>query len=1105
MLARAWTLLALSCLFVQSSFGQERPKWETPEPEAPIVSPSSDEAAKSIAAIKIPEGFEGNVFAAEPQLANAVAFFIDQQGRVFVCESYRQKQGIEDNRGHENWLDDDLAARTVEDRYNYVKKFLGDKINDYTKFDDRIKLLIDSDGDHVADRDSVFANRFNEVVAGTGAGVLSYRGKVYYTCIPDLWLLEDKNGDGQAEERRSLHYGFGVRYAFRGHDMHGLIIGPDGKLYFSIGDRGYNVITKDGRAENPDSGAVFRCDLDGSNLEVFATGLRNPQELAFDDFGNLFTGDNNSDSGDRARWVYVCEGGDSGWRMYYQYVGDRGPFNREKIWHPATPGQPGYTVPPITNIADGPSGLTYYPGTGGSDDFKGRFFLCDFRGQPSSSGVRSFRVKPKGAGFELIDEAQPFWNILATDVDFGPDGAVYLLDWVDGWEGLGKGRIYRFANIDQKNSALRLETETLLKNGLAGKSVEELEKLLAHADRRIRQEAQFTLVGQNALSSLVKVAKSDGDLLSRLHAIWGLGQLGRNAQTNASEIEATLVQLLSAGEEEVKAQAAKVVGELKLTASFDGLVALLKDSSSRVRYFAAISLGKIGSEKGVEPLSNLLAENNNADVYLRHGGIMGLTGIAAKSPASAELVALKNHPSAAVRLAAVVAYRKVKSELVGEFLKDGDVSVVLEAARAIHDADSSGNLPALASLIQTPADDDALLRRVLNANYRVGGAERALALATFAARTEQPEHLRIEAIEMLATWNNPVKRDRVTGQWRPIEAHDAMEAKKALQTALARIISGGGNVAKSGINAAGRLGITEISPELLKIVGDKGQDGKTRADALLALDQLQEPKLGEILPASLKDDSVFVRVAALEVAVRKDFNGNVAAIKTAIDSNEVLEKQMALALLQGNDSAAAAELLVAGLKQLKEGKFAPEASLELVESSQASQNGEVQKLLGEYKSSLADSDHLRDYRLTLAGGDIERGRKLFFERTALSCVRCHKVSGTGGDVGPELSLISKEKSKEYLLEAIVDPNKQIAKGFETILIQTSDGTSVSGILKERNDKVVKLQTAEGTLIEVPVDSIEDEGRGNSSMPNDLIKNLSKKELRDLVEYLSTLK
>src|SRR5262249_52824124 len=152
-----------------------------------------------------------------------------------------------------------------------------------------------------------------------------------------------------------------------GHDLHGLRMGPDGKLYFSLGDRGANVKNGDHSISTIDTGAVFRCNPDGSELELFAYALRTPQELAFDQYGNLLTGDTDPDSGDKARWVYVVEGGDSGWRIGYEFdtaVGIRGPFNAEKIWEPQHEGQPAYIVPPIANIADGPSGLTYYPGLG---------------------------------------------------------------------------------------------------------------------------------------------------------------------------------------------------------------------------------------------------------------------------------------------------------------------------------------------------------------------------------------------------------------------------------------------------------------------------------------------------------------------------------------------------------------------------------------------------------------------------------------------------------------------------------------------------------------------------------------------------------------------
>ena len=347
------TLLIFGLALTATAVSQNN---ETPKPQEPKLAKASADGEKAIKTFQIPKSWKANLFAAEPMVGNPVAFTIDHQGRVMVCESYRQSKGIEDNRGHAEWLDEDLAAQTVEDRLKYIKKHLGDKAVNYTKHDDRIRLLIDSNKDGYADTESVFAKHFNTILSGTGAGVLSYKGKTYYTCIPDLWMLQDENADGVAETRKSLSYGYGVRFAFRGHDSHGLIIGPDGRLYFSIGDRGVNIKTENGTLVNPDSGSVFRCELDGSNLEFVATGLRNPQELAFDDYGNLFTGDNNSDSGDKARWVYIVEGGDTGWRMYYQYLSDRGPFNREKIWHPQHAGQPAYIVPPIRNFADGPFG-----------------------------------------------------------------------------------------------------------------------------------------------------------------------------------------------------------------------------------------------------------------------------------------------------------------------------------------------------------------------------------------------------------------------------------------------------------------------------------------------------------------------------------------------------------------------------------------------------------------------------------------------------------------------------------------------------------------------------------------------------------------------------
>ena len=115
-------------------------------------------------------------------------------------------------------------------------------------------------------------------------------GSVWLTCIPHVWQLPAAETEKAKLALEKMFSGFGVRFSFHGHDLHGMMQGPDGRLYWSIGDRGYRVKTHEGQELTDDcTGSLFRCEPDGSGLEVFATGLRNPQELVFDDLGNLFT------------------------------------------------------------------------------------------------------------------------------------------------------------------------------------------------------------------------------------------------------------------------------------------------------------------------------------------------------------------------------------------------------------------------------------------------------------------------------------------------------------------------------------------------------------------------------------------------------------------------------------------------------------------------------------------------------------------------------------------------------------------------------------------------------------------------------------------------
>ena len=766
----------------------------------------------------MPEGLRVELFAAEPMLANPVAFCLDEKGVAYVAETFRLGDGVTDTRNHMDWLDDDLACRTVADRVAMYRKYLGSAFVGYTAEHERIRRVVDRDGDGRADAATTFADGFNDPASGIGAGVLARKGDVWYACIPWLWKLRDNDGDGRADRRELLHQGYGVHVGFLGHDLHGLRFGPDGKLYFSIGDRGFNVTTLDDRRlAVPDTGSVLRCNPDGTELEVFASGLRNPQELAFDEFGNLFTADNNSDSGDRARWVYLIEGSDSGWRIGYQFISgpiSRGPWNEEKLWYPAFDGQAAYIVPPIANVSDGPSGLAYDPGVTLLPDADRRhFFLVDFRGAAALSGIRSFAVRPKGASFELTDSKQFLWNTLATDVDFGPDGALYFSDWVEGWDKSSKGRLYRVLDPSRASDPKVKEVRTLLAEGIDDRPNAELSGLLAHPDMRIRQEAQFALAsrgevwlrglspagapgprdGRDAIAGLRRVAAGPGELLSRLHAIWGLGQLARIRRDGASVIDCweALGRLLDDPDAEVRAQAARVLGEVSEPRALGGLVARLKDESPRVRSLAAIAVGKLASPEAVGPLLALLRETAEKDPTLRHAAVMGLVGASLKDPTALSQAA--GDASSPARMGVLLAMRRRGDAEIARFLKDPEPRLVLEAARAINDVPIDAAIPALADLPMSAGSPPMLLRRILNAHLRRGTGDDAVAMAEAAGRSDLPAPIRVLALQMLGHWASPPGRDAVMGLWRPIAMRPAGPAAEALRPRFAAIATGAPN------------------------------------------------------------------------------------------------------------------------------------------------------------------------------------------------------------------------------------------------------------------------------------------------------------------------
>ncbi|WP_345683094.1 PVC-type heme-binding CxxCH protein [Novipirellula caenicola] len=1078
------------------------------KPLEPEVAEASGEAKEAMQGVAVKEGWAIDLFAAEPMVANVVAFDIDHQGRIFLAETFRQNRGVTDNRGHDDqWLLADLSAQTVQDRINYHRSLLGDAAITYAQHDDRIRRLVDTDGDHKADRSDLFANGFHQLEEGTGAGVLVRGNDVYYTCIPRLWKLNDKDDDGVSDQRVALSDGYGVRVAFRGHDMHGLIKGPDGRIYFSIGDRGYHVTTGDGKVlANPAVGAVFRCEPDGSGLEVVCNGLRNPQELAFNELGDWFTVDNNSDSGDKSKVFHLLEKADYGWRMYYQYLPTRGPYNEERLWEPMHPEQAAYIVPAIANFTDGPSGLAYYPGTGFGDDLKDTFLICDFRGTPSTSGVRSFKLTPQGATYSFGKEAQPVWSVLATDVGFGPDGAMYVSDWVDGWDGVGKGRIYRLTHPEHRESEIVAEVQSILASDWSKRPAEQLTTDLSHRDQRVRLEAQWELAGRGELAALLAVATdAKQSMLPRLHAIWGADQIARLDSAKKGEVVSALMPLATDSDAVLRAAVANVLGERGDASSVPALEKMLSDDSLRVRYFATMALAKLKAGSAMPLVIQMIAENNHRDPVLRHAGQVYLAnGCTADS-----LVKLNKHENAAVRRSAVVALRRMKSGEVAKFLADESTLITLEAARAIHDEPIPVALASLASLIETPSANLPLLRRVINANYRLGTSASATALAKFASRMTTPEAMRIEALDALVNWTNPDPRDRVLNDVRPLTERNAADAVAAIESQIDTLMASSEAVREKTVDVASKLGIKKIAPTLIARVNDTTQSVRARGSALSGLAKLdpsQAVKLAKeirlVPPSTLAE-------AALKVLAAHDLGASTEVFIAATESRGTALQQLAWDTLAKSDDPRAIEAIQAAVKRYTSGELDPEVQLNVIEAAEALlAKGKLPETVGEtlksYQTTLAEKDPLGPWLPSLQGGNVNRGKALF-AKTELSCVRCHKVDRAGGEVGPNLTTIGKEKDARYLLEAICLPNAAIAKGFETAVIANEDGQVVTGIVKNETDDFVELIQGDGALQRVFQDEIVARRTGKSAMPDDLLKQMSARQLRDLVAYLASLK
>ncbi|MEP4079859.1 DUF7133 domain-containing protein [Haloferula sp.] len=1102
----------------------------------PLPKTAQLQASESVAGMTIPEGIQVRVAADHEGegVFSPTALTFDEKGALYISETHRFRMGVEDNRGRLYWVMDDIASQTVEDRATMYEKWREKApLDKMTEHSEVVRKLSDPGEDGRFKKSEVFADAFNDQLDGTAAGIFAYEGTVFLANIPKIYALRDNDGDGKAEIRETIADGFGVRVSLSGHDLNGFTLGPDGRLYGTIGDRGFNVKTEEGKHfEYPDQGAVFRFEPDGTNFEVIHTGLRNPKEIAFDDHGNAFTVDNNSDQKDKARIVYIVDGGDSGWRMdcqtiasFFKQIGlDERPPNAwmgERMWEPQNEDQPAWILPPIANLTSGPSGLTYHPGTGFLESEAGRFLVCDYRGIGAKSGVWSFEMAPKGAGMRMVDARALAWGVAATDVEYSWDGRVFITDFVSGWISHEEGRILELSAGEPFKGKEAEEVAKLVSEGFAERPVEELEGLLAHADMRVRTRAQLALTRlTDGMPVLERVAK-EGEGLAQLHAIWGLGVVARRGGAAMPKVSPddfvdlpgtplrpkalqVLLPLLDHGNPEVRAQTIRMLGDCKVSTNKINYGALLQDSSARVRMFAAISAGKSKAVGMLSYIWNMIDVNDDQDPYLRHAGIFAMKSMAHPM----QLMSLRSHESAAVRKAAVIALGQMGHERVGDYIGDADPKVSDEAIRMIHDlgVESVRHLVAALTTAEVERERTPMMwRRILHSAYRLGDEENLKRLLEFALNEGRPEAARREALRLLAEWNNPHPVDQSLGRLAPLPARDAAVSRAILVPKSSELMLLSGSLIGNALKVAEkhRLDISSVPAERFKewILNPKMSDDSRLRALSLYVDREPEGLDGFLLQVTqLKSEAV--AKSGLARLFHRESKDAMKALLSFMDSDDASRRRLVWPVAADYGDKVVVERFVRELKRLTESEGEREDAIELLKAAKAMRDPQVEEALANYETKIGNSDDpLAAWKPALLGGDAEEGKLLFKGHPAAQCSRCHEAGSA--QAGPVLDEVANRGDRRFLLESLVNPAAQVTPGFGMVAVTLKDGSSVGGMLSEETPEKVVLDLA-GKKTSVLRSEIAEISEPISSMPP-MGGLLTMSELRDLVAWLSEQK
>jgi len=413
-------------------------------------------------------------------------------------------------------------------------------------------------------------------------------------------------------------------------------------------------------------------------------------------------------------------------------------------------------------------------------------------------------------------------------------------------------------------------------------------------------------------------------------------------------------------------------------------------------------------------------------------------------------------------------------------------------------------LPDLAEILDNPSyKNEPLVRRAINAALRVGGDEQGDRLIEYTKSDEAPGILRAEALATLAHWGTPSVLDRVDGRFRGLAKRDSGYVAGKIVPVLEDLLSENQDILiTSAAEAAGHLGITALADKERVLLKDHPNPA-VRAAMINSLSEMNYDRMNEVMITGSGDRSPEVRAAALALIDQIDldpasFN---ALVRPVFQLGSVKEQQEVLKVMGTMPSETTVPILEDLLGGWKNDQLSDGITLELFEAVEGTNNSALLAQIEPYQQS---GNTTEDYMDALYGGDRGIGARLFRNHPAAQCLRCHSWEEDPNSVGPSLRNIADKLDRQQLLEALIEPSARLAPGYGSVSLTLKDGSQANGILLEENVSEIFLRTNQAEPLKIEKARIAERRNNPSSMPP-MGGILSKREIRDLVKYLSTLK